>query len=697
MKYIYSISCFLYFCLISTLTFSQTTKQVKGQVSDYYIPVVNEREVYGIVTDLNGHPLEGATVMFFASPIHCNTDIQGHFKLKVNDNDIHLYVYYPHKKFYNKIIKLTDNNILIRMEDQNRILPKRYNTIVTRWYDANKPVNRTFCNPVNISYNFEPYNDNSKNANSFRSTADPMALVYKGEYYLFSTNQGGYNCSKDLVNWNFIPASFQRKPADDDLCAPTAFVSGDTLFYVGCTYEGLPVWYTTNPKSGRFMRYIEKTVLPAWDPYIFKDDDGVLYLYYGSSNEYSLKAVKIDTRDFYPIGKIKDILMLHPKEHGWERFGMNNDDSLTLAPFIEGAFMTKYHGKYYLQYAAPGTEFKIYADGVYVGNSPLGPFKYQRHNPMSYKPGGYVQGSGHGGTFSDLLHNYWHVSTCMLSLKYKFERRIGLYPASFDKDGIMYSCSAFGDYPTYSAIYDIKNPAKRFTEWMLLSYNKPVEVSSVDSIYEGKYVDDESMRTYWAAKTGGANEWLKMDLGKIETVRAIQINYYDYHADQYNRAMDLYYQYRIYYSIDGKNWNLVIDKSNNDKDVPHDYIELREPLNARYFKFENIHVASGQLALSGFRVFGTDGTKAPLSVENFDVIRDKDDSRNALIMWKKSLHAYGYNIYYGIAPDKMYNSITVLGCEKYDFRGLDKGTKYYFSVQALSEGGCSSMSRVIQR
>ena len=27
----------------------------------------------------------------------------------------------------------------------------------------------------------------------------------------------------------------------------------------------------------------------------------------------------------------------------------------------------------------------------------------------------------------------------MLSLKYKFERRIGLYPVAFDKDGVMYS------------------------------------------------------------------------------------------------------------------------------------------------------------------------------------------------------------------------------------------------------------------
>jgi Fibronectin type III domain. len=68
-----------------------------------------------------------------------------------------------------------------------------------------------------------------------------------------------------------------------------------------------------------------------------------------------------------------------------------------------------------------------------------------------------------------------------------------------------------------------------------------------------------------------------------------------------------------------------------------------------------------------------------------------------MITWQKSLKAYGYNIYYGIAPDKMYNSITVLGTEKYDFRGLDKATTYYFAIEALSESGRSPLSGIIRR
>ncbi|MEG2598047.1 MAG: family 43 glycosylhydrolase [Muribaculaceae bacterium] len=675
---------------------TDSIRVVKGQVSDYFITVSKQREIHGTVYDAQGNTLEGATVMFHSSPMHSQSDAKGHFCIKGSDNDVRLYVYYPGKKFYDKVLNVADDNISIVMENGNREIPDRSAAKITRWYNAKNPLTNTYCNPVNISYNFEPYNNNIKGG-SFRSSADPMGLTYKGDYYIFSTNQGGYNYSKDLTNWTFVPATFQRKPADDDLCAPAAFVSGDTIFYTGSTYEGLPVWYTTNPKGGDFKRYIEKISLPSWDPCLFKDDDNRVYLYYGSSNEYPLKGVEIDTRDFYPISKIKDVMMLHPDEHGWERFGMNNDDTTTLAPFTEGAYMTKHNGKYYLQYGAPGTEFKVYADGVYVGDSPLGPFTYQKHNPMSYKPGGYVQGSGHGGTFADVNGNYWHVSTCMLSIKYKFERRIGIYPTAFDKDGIMYSSSAFGDYPTYSALNDIKNPEKRFANWMLLSYKKNVEASTTDSIYNVNNVCDESMRSYWAAKSGGKDEWLKMDLGEVKTVRAVQINYYEHNATQYNRASDLYYQYRIYHSLDGKNWELVIDKSDNDKDVPHDYVELAEPLRTRYLKFENLHVASGDLAISGFRVFGNADGKIPSEVKKFKVKRDSKDSRNAMLSWNGVAGAYGYNIYYGIEPDKMYNSITVLSETSYDMRGLDKDTTYYFTIEALNETGCSGKTKTIKQ
>src|SRR5574344_176973 len=470
---------------INTYAVSDSIKVVKGQVSNYYIPVHSTYEISGCVTDENGHALDGATVMFFASPCPNNTDAEGKYRLSATDGDIHLYVYYPGMAFANVIRKPADRqiNIVLRKQVEPIALLSKCKARSTIWYDPQPHSTSTYCNPLNISYNYEPYNNNVKSNGAFRSSADPMGLTYKNRYLLFSTNQGGFHYSQNLSDWDFCHASFQRYPTDDDQCAPAAYVAGDTLFYTGSTYYGLPVWYSLDPWSGHWRQAVEQNTLPSWDPCLFLDDDGKLYLYYGSSNEYPIKAVELDRDSYRPVSKIYDVLLLDPDSHGWERFGMNNDDETTLRPFVEGAYMTKHDGKYYLQYGGPGTEFKIYADGVYVGDSPLGPFHYQKHNPMCYKPGGFVQGSGHGGTFAELQGNYWHVATCMLSLKYKFERRIGLYPVAFDKDSIMYSNTAFGDYPNWNADKDLKNPADRFTGWMLLSYQKKVSVSSTDSIY----------------------------------------------------------------------------------------------------------------------------------------------------------------------------------------------------------------------
>lgn len=91
---------------------------------------------------------------------------------------------------------------------------------------------------------------------------------------------------------------------------------------------------------------------------------------------------------FLPKGEVKELFNLDMQRHGWERFGENHSDTV-LGGYIEGPWLTKYNGKYYMQYGAPGTEFNVYADGVYVADHPMGPYTYQKHNPVSYKPGIY--------------------------------------------------------------------------------------------------------------------------------------------------------------------------------------------------------------------------------------------------------------------------------------------------------------------
>src|SRR5450759_848481 len=97
----------------------------------------------------------------------------------------------------------------------------------------------------------------------------------------------------------------------------------------------------------------------------------------------------------------------------------------------------------YFQHGAPATEISGYADGVAISDQPLGNFVHQSL-PLSWKPGGFARGSGHGATFQDKWENYWHISTISISVKNSFERRLGLCPAGFDNNDIVYCNTAFG-------------------------------------------------------------------------------------------------------------------------------------------------------------------------------------------------------------------------------------------------------------
>jgi len=132
----------------------------------------------------------------------------------------------------------------------------------------------------------------------------------------------------------------------------------------------------------------------------------------------------------------------------------------------------------------------------------------------------------------------------------------------------------------------------------------------------------------WCANTSDKGEWLQSDLGNVSTVHAIQINYADQDADVLGKRTDLYHQYKIYSSPDGKTWNVLIDKSDNHTDVPHDYVELQTPVQARYIKLDNIHMADGKFAIRGLRVFGNGQGVKPDTVKHFIALRGDSERRN---------------------------------------------------------------------
>lgn len=547
---------------------------------------------------------------------------------------------------------------------------------------------QTYCNPMNLDYGYTPIPDFSE-WGRHRATADPVIVPFKGDFYLFSTNQWGYWHSPDLLNWTFVPRKFLKPwhKVYDELCAPAAWAMGDTLFVFGSTYTGdFPIWMSTDPKANVWTEALDSLGIGGWDPAFFPDDDGRLYMYNGSSNRYPLYGVEMDRKTFAPKGTRKEMYLLEDWRYGWQRFGEYNDNTF-LDPFIEGAWMTKHNNKYYLQYGAPGTEFSGYADGVVVGETPLGPFTPQP-DPVSYKPGGFARGAGHGATFQDNAGKWWHISTIAISVKNNFERRLGLWPAGFDKEGVMFCNTAFGDYPHYTD--------QRFTGWMLLNYQRPVTVSSTLGAYLPNYAVDEDIKTYWSAATGNAGEWIQTDLGAVSTVQAVQINYADQDAEFLGKQTHIFHQYKLYHSTDGKKWHLLADKSRNRTDVPHDYIQLEKPLEARFLKLENVHMPTGKFAISGLRAFGKGHGAVPDTVKTFMVLRTEKDKRSAWLKWSPSSDAYAYNIYFGTHPEKLYNCIMVHGKNEYYFKGMDRTLPYYFRIEAVNENGVSPRSRVLK-
>ncbi|HVI44856.1 MAG TPA: family 43 glycosylhydrolase, partial [Chitinophaga sp.] len=454
----------------------------------------------------------------------------------------------------------------------------------------------SFCNPLNLNYRFAYGKD------AYREAADPVVHLFKGRYYLYASKSGGYWYADDLLHWTYRKSP--TLPVED--YAPAVEAIHDTVFFIAS--NGKPkVYYNCHPQEDNWKVYNAHFPIGMTDPDIFRDDDGRIYFYYGCSATNPIMGIELDpARRLDSIGKPVALIEHRFREHGWEEHGEHNNNGR--AGWNEGSWMTKHNGRYYLQYAAPGTEFKGYADGVYVSDRPLGPFMYMENSPFSYKPGGFINGAGHGSTFQDKYGNYWHVATMTISVRHMFERRIGLFPAFFDKKGYLHTLTAFGDYPMQ--LPDRKmdfSKTSLFTGWMLLSYNKTVQASSSLSGHVPELSADEDARTWWSAATGNAGEWLQTDLGKISSVYALQVNFADQDAHLDATSTVRTYQYKVESSPDGIHWKTIINKTDNTTDVTHDYTRLAKPVSARFIRLVNQQVPDGRFSVSDLRVFG----KAP--------------------------------------------------------------------------------------
>ncbi len=582
----------------------------------------------------------------------------------------------------------------------------------------------TYANPIDIDYryNFEEMNDGV----SYRTGADPAVVLFKGQYYLFATMADGYWRSPDLIHWSFVMPS--RWPFQS-IVAPATLVDGDQLIIMAAAMGPQALLSSTDPASGKLDFYTRLTQrmpdsafdgqypkpgqIPSgpWDPGLFKDDDGRVYLYWDSSNEFPIYGIELDdTHRLDYIGKSKPLISPDPAHHGWERFGQDHSgalpDGTKIDPFIEGAWMNKVGGRYYLQYAAPGTEYNAYANGTYVSDKPMGPFTYAAYNPIAYKPGGFVEGAGHGSTFEDLHGNYWNTGTPWIGNNWTFERRIALFPARFYDDGPMMVSTRFGDFPHYMPTGKVDDPDSLFTGWMLLSYRKAATASSTLENFTADRVTDENPRTFWVAAKNQPGETLTVDLGRVDTVRAVQVDFADYKAGRFGDAPDIYTAFDLQSSVDGQTWTPLASTGDDHRDRPNAYFELPAPVKARYVRYVHGHVGGAYLAISDVRIFGSANGAVPGAPQEVSAVRDAD-TRNARISWQPVKGAVGYNVRWGIRPDRLTLTYQVFAQDDdaefggrqhghtLNLRALNTGQTYYVAVEAFNESGVSRLSKVV--
>src|SRR5690606_16044839 len=339
-----------------------------------------------------------------------------------------------------------------------------------------------------------------------------------------------------------------------------------------------------------------------------------------------------------------------------------------------------------------------------------------KNNPMSFKPGGFANGAGHGITVKQTNGQYWHFATVALASNSHWERRLSMFPTYFDEEGLMYSNTSYGDYPLFGPDHPTK--AGQHNGWMLLSYKGNATVSSskkqvrkstsTDGDFDitemplkknkqgeiiSKLLTDESTKSFWVAEANDDKQWVKIEMLSPGNIYAFQLNFHDEESAIYIRTEGLRHRFTLEVSEDGKNWKTVVDRSKSFKDSPNAYLPLNQPVRGKFVRYKNLEVPGNNLALSEIRVVGKGVGKQPGRVKGFKVNR-QIERRDASFTWEPVQGAQGYNIRWGIAPDKLYHSWLLYDVNEHFMRNLDRDTQYYFSIEAFNENGVPEKTQV---
>jgi len=405
-------------------------------------------------------------------------------------------------------------------------------------------------------------------AEQYRELADPTAVWHDDTWYLYpscdmawvSTNQGG--------TWQHRPLNLR-----DLGYAPTVVLHKGRFLLLA---SGSPLFASASP-LGPFvplgnMRLPPVAGMPSLtDPMLFSDDDGRLFFYWGCSPTGGIWAVELDAADpTHAIGTPAEVIPFRPDLFPWEAVGDWNQNPNT--GWIEGAWLLKHGGTYYLTYSAAGTENRTYAMGCYAAPSPLGPFTPQGRNPILRSPDGLVTGTAHGGIVAGPGGSLWAFYTVRAGAVHGFERRIGMDRARIDEHGELWVPAATS-LPQWLPGREPGGDAGAETGWLPLNLGMQALGSSSAPNLPGRLAVDNDLRTWWQPAPDDRLPTLTSRLHGLATVHAVRIVWRDIGLDTTRGVTTGPFRYRIELETAPDVWTAILDRTASTEDLLIDYRE----------------------------------------------------------------------------------------------------------------------------
>jgi arabinoxylan arabinofuranohydrolase len=375
--------------------------------------------------------------------------------------------------------------------------------------------------------------------------ADPSLVQHDGKFYLYATLDpwGGrtLGCweSVDFKHWTFRELNWPTKEACTSTKSGGAMVwapsvvrapDGKFLMYVSVGSEvwagsaDHPLGPWTDANDGRPL--IPHDYRPGYhmiDAEAFVDDDGSLYLYWGSGWNWKngrCFAVKLKPDGATFEGEPRDV---------------------TPANYFEGPHVMKRDGRYYLSYSQGVTVSDTYQVHYAVGDSPLGPFTEAANSPILVTDHArHIVSPGHHTVFTraDRTYLLYHRHSVPYE-KDKAFRQTSVDEIHFTREGLIEKLT-----PTHAGPALVQN---RDTGRLAATATAS---SELDANHAAARVLDGNYATRWAPAADAAGGWLQLDLGREQPVGRVEIRF-EYAWKPGRFALEA--------SVDGRTWTTVAD------------------------------------------------------------------------------------------------------------------------------------------